>query len=94
MHNFQVLSRYGNDRCARGKNFSCEVESPSSSSDQLDGGGAGVFVQVGTRCVVTDDLIVMALSNGTSFSLFSKLGVKDWSSIEERIFDVQPHEVL
>lgn len=91
MNKFKLLSHYDSDQCACGNSFiNYELESK-------DGGpcdGAGAFVQVGTTFLITDDLKVMAVSDGTSFSLFFKLGVADLISIEERNFYVYANQVL
>ncbi|KAF3454606.1 hypothetical protein FNV43_RR05054 [Rhamnella rubrinervis] len=87
----KLLSPYRHSRCKCGNPMSnnIEVARPSSASKK-----GGVLVKGNTRFVISDDLQVMSLSDGTRFSFLSKLGVMDWSTIEERIFNVQPEEVL
>ena len=89
--NLKFLSYHRHSRCKCGNPMSnkIQVARPSSASQK-----GGVFVKGKTRFVISDDLQVTCLFDGTRFSFFSKLGVKDWSTIEERIFNVQLEEVL
>ena len=89
--NLKFVSYHSHCRCKCGNLMSNRVEVLRTSSASQKG---GVFVKGNTRFVISDDLQVMSLSDGTRFSFFSKLGVMDWSSIEERIFNVQPEEVI
>ncbi|XP_048323903.2 uncharacterized protein LOC125420803 isoform X2 [Ziziphus jujuba] len=68
-----------------------EGESKTHSFSDKDG---GVFVKGLSRFIISDDLQVMPLTTSASFSLFSKLGIMDWSGIEKNIFNLGVGEVL
>ncbi|KAF3454607.1 hypothetical protein FNV43_RR05055 [Rhamnella rubrinervis] len=87
----KLLSHYRHSRCKCGNPMSnnIQVARPSSASQK-----GGVLIKRNTRFVISDDLEVMSLSDGTRFSFLSKLGVMDCSSIEEWNFNVKPEEVL
>ncbi|KAH7542328.1 hypothetical protein FEM48_Zijuj02G0061900 [Ziziphus jujuba var. spinosa] len=66
-------------------------ESKTPSFSDKDG---GVFVKGLSRFIISDDLQVTPLTTAASFSLFSKLGIMDWSGIENNIFYLRVDEAL
>lgn len=67
-----------------------EKETTRRVFDDQDG---GVFVKGPIRLTISDELQVMPSSTPASHSLFSKLGIKDTSTIEERTFSMGVLEV-
>ncbi|KAH7542321.1 hypothetical protein FEM48_Zijuj02G0061200 [Ziziphus jujuba var. spinosa] len=91
-----LLSHYSGCLCRCGTSMGYEVsmrkgESKMPSFSDKDG---GVFVKGLSRFIISDDLQVMPLSTAASLSLFSKLGIMDWSGIEKNIFYLGVGEVL
>ncbi|KAF3454604.1 hypothetical protein FNV43_RR05052 [Rhamnella rubrinervis] len=91
---YKLLSHYRGAlcKCGIGMDWRISEITPQTSSFTAEDGG--VFVKGMARFIVSDDLQVMPLSTAASLSLFSKLGIKDWSGIEERNFKVTVDEVL
>ncbi|PON62779.1 hypothetical protein TorRG33x02_277950 [Trema orientale] len=86
---FKLLSYYSYVPCDCGASMYHGIYLSETSS--VNG---GVFVKATDRFIVSDDLQVMLLCTATSFSLLSKCGVKDGSTIEERTFTLGVNEVL
>ncbi|KAH7542314.1 hypothetical protein FEM48_Zijuj02G0060500 [Ziziphus jujuba var. spinosa] len=79
------------DVCKCGAYIYSRIELSSEPSSTPEDGD--MFTKGNTRFVISDDLQIVSLSNGASLSLFSNLGVTDWSSVEERILEIQLVEV-
>lgn len=90
----KLVSHYKGALCKCGKAMDriipwCDGESENSVPAE-----DSVFVKVTTRLLISDDLKVKPLSTAASLPFLSKHGVIDWSSIEQRTFNVGVHEVL
>lgn len=93
---YKLLSHYRGALCKCGEemNYGRSISERTLKTSSFTATDGSVFVKGMTRYIVSDDLQVMPLSTAASLSLFSKLGIKDWSGIEERTFNVQVDEVL
>ncbi|KAF3454605.1 hypothetical protein FNV43_RR05053 [Rhamnella rubrinervis] len=92
---YKLLSHYRGALCKCGEEMDCGISEKRSKPSSFTSKDGGVFVKLGmTKFIVSDDLQVMPMSTAASLSLFSKLGIKDCSGIEERIFNVKVDEVL
>ncbi|XVF05397.1 hypothetical protein REPUB_Repub05bG0168500 [Reevesia pubescens] len=85
---YKLLSHYRNAICGCGELMNIErdlmqKETKRKAFDDQDG---GVFVKGPIRLTVSDELQVVPSSTPASLSLFSKLGIKDTSTIEEMTF--------
>ncbi|WRX32462.1 Protein of unknown function DUF674 - like 9 [Theobroma cacao] len=88
--NYKLLSHYMNAICGCGQLMNCkrdlkEKESTKAVFDDQDG---GVFVKGPIRMTISDELQVIPSSTPASHSLFSKLGIKDTTTTEERPFSM------
>ncbi|EXB30493.1 hypothetical protein L484_006043 [Morus notabilis] len=88
---FKLLSCYREAICECGNEMYSEFSPPETAIPAAD---RVVFVKVTNRYIISDDLQVMVLCSATSFSLLSKSGVMDWSTIEEKTFNLAINEVL
>ncbi|EEF41862.1 conserved hypothetical protein [Ricinus communis] len=91
----KLLSQYECSFCDCGKRMYCPIRIRPKDvvSDSVDA-HEGVFLKERTRIVISGELKVLPPSTSASFSLLSKLGVMDASTIEERTFDIGVDEVL
>ncbi|XP_022731192.1 uncharacterized protein LOC111285836 [Durio zibethinus] len=92
---YKLLSHYRNAICSCGKLMNREVDLLEKENKQMsfDARDRGVFVKGLARMLVSDELKIMPPLTATSFSLLSKLGLTDGSTIEEKTFDVGVDEV-
>ncbi|KAK6234967.1 Protein of unknown function DUF674 - like 8 [Theobroma cacao] len=93
---YKLLSHYKNAICGCGKRMNYEIYLSEKENKQMlsDARDRGVFVKGLTRMIVSDELKIMPPLTASSFSLLSKLGLTDGSTIEERAFNVGVDEVL
>ncbi|XP_017982422.1 PREDICTED: uncharacterized protein LOC18590565 [Theobroma cacao] len=91
----KLLSHYETAICNCGERMDCmSLEMNESTRTDLDTRDRGVFVKGPNRLIVSDELQVMPSSTAASFSLFSKLGIIDTSSIEEKTFSMGVDKAL
>ncbi|OMO86059.1 hypothetical protein CCACVL1_09823 [Corchorus capsularis] len=94
--NYKLLSHYRNAicRCGNRMNWRIEVKERKPTRVVFDDQDEGVFVKGPIQLTISDELQVMPSSTPASLSLFSKLGIKDTSGIEERTFLMGELEAL
>ncbi|XWS28753.1 hypothetical protein CRYUN_Cryun25bG0098200 [Craigia yunnanensis] len=87
---YKLLSHYKNAICGCGKRMSREIDLSEKQNKKMlfDARDRGVFVKGLTRMIVSDELKIMPPLTATSFSLLSKLGLTDGSTVEERTFNI------
>lgn len=93
---FKLLSYYKHVLCECGNSmryakFLIENTASKCSSSAVE--EEGVFVKALNRYMISDDLQVMPLCAAGTVALLSKSGVSDWSTIEERSFNLGVTEV-
>lgn len=93
---YKLLSYYTNAICRCGQPMDHERnlgenETRRRSIDDQDG---GVFIKGRIRLTISDELQVLPSSTPASLSLFSKLGIKDASTLEGRTFSMGEAEAL
>ncbi|KAL5580856.1 hypothetical protein UlMin_013298 [Ulmus minor] len=86
--NCSKISHYSDVLCDCGMPMKDKWKLPLKSMD-----GAGVFVK-DMGFIITDDLQVLCASSSVCFSLFSKLGIMDRRTVEERSFNVGANEIV
>ncbi|XWS53056.1 hypothetical protein CRYUN_Cryun11dG0124900 [Craigia yunnanensis] len=94
--NYKLLSHYINAICGCGELMNCKSDLKEKETTQrvFNDQDGGVFVKGPIRLTISDELQVMPSSTPASLSLFSKLGIKDTSTIEERAFSMGVLEAL
>lgn len=92
----KLLSYYKNAPCGCGDFLGHEMLLLKDKSKIVvsDGPDGGVFINGQPRLIVTDELKVIPASSLATFSLLSKLGVADASSLEKRTFDIRVNAVI
>ncbi|XWS71622.1 hypothetical protein CRYUN_Cryun03dG0153700 [Craigia yunnanensis] len=93
---YKLLSHYQTAICNCGTLMNSQkfFQKKVSTSMTLDARDRGVFVKGPNRLIVSDELRVMPSSTAASFTFFSKLGIIDTSSIEEKTFSVGVDKAL
>ncbi|XP_015873903.3 uncharacterized protein LOC107410928 [Ziziphus jujuba] len=81
-------------RCRRSMDYEVLMRKGESKTPFFSDKDGGVFVKGLSRFIISDDLQVTPLTTAASFSLFSKLGIMDWSGIENNIFYLRVDEAL
>ncbi|XP_058095139.1 uncharacterized protein LOC131240730 [Magnolia sinica] len=88
-----LISTVKNVQCRCGQEMAKEVVI-KKSKPAADGINEGVTVKETMRFTIGDDLRVSPISTETSLSLLHKLGVRDWTALEEKNVDVGANEAL
>ncbi|XVF68901.1 hypothetical protein PTKIN_Ptkin11bG0038300 [Pterospermum kingtungense] len=91
-----LLSHYRNAICECGGVMTLErnLKEKRTTGWIFDDQDGGVFVKGPVLLTISDELRVMPSSNSARISLFSKLGIKDTSTIEETTFSMEVLEAL
>ncbi|XVE79478.1 hypothetical protein DITRI_Ditri14bG0062300 [Diplodiscus trichospermus] len=86
---YKLLSHYINAICGCGELMNREIDLREKETTKrvFDQDGA-VFVKGPIRLTITDELQVMPSSTPAILALFSRLGIKDTSTIDERVFSM------
>ncbi|XVF46643.1 hypothetical protein PTKIN_Ptkin03bG0044100 [Pterospermum kingtungense] len=90
----KLLSYYRTAICKCGGVMEYSASLGENTSKALDDRDRGVFVKGPNRLMVSDELRVIPPSTKASITLFSKLGIIDTSSIEEKTFNMDVNEAL
>ncbi|OMO90570.1 hypothetical protein COLO4_19077 [Corchorus olitorius] len=88
--NYKLFSYYSGAICACGSQMtSCNA---LVTKEDVDAGG--LFIKPLTRLIISDELQVVPSSSAASFSILSKLGIMDGSTIEEMSFNIGVNQAL
>ncbi|XVF46640.1 hypothetical protein PTKIN_Ptkin03bG0044000 [Pterospermum kingtungense] len=90
----KLLNHYPTAICKCGGVMEYSIVLEENTSKALDDRDRGVFVKGPNRLIVSDELRVNPPSTKASITLFSKLGIIDTSSIEEKTFNMDVNEAL
>ncbi|XP_022753806.1 uncharacterized protein LOC111302133 [Durio zibethinus] len=94
--NYMLLSYYETAVCGCGGLMNCQRDLKEKETTRVvfDDQDGGVFVKGPILLTISDELQVMPSSTLARLSLFSKLGINDTSTIEERTFSMGVREAL